>query len=63
MTTTTPWTGWIRSVPGGKWQPVCHALTWQGCMDLLIRHRGETESVEKVVLPSGKHPDRRRKPR
>lgn len=55
------WVGWLRPM-GGTWQAVCQGLTWGSCWARLIAWRSD-ESVEKVALPKGQHPDDRRRPR
>ena len=60
-----PFTGWLKCVEGetpGPWRAVVHGLTWGSCWDRLLL-RTEGMRVEKLVLPTGRHPDDRRRPR
>jgi hypothetical protein len=55
------YTGWLRTLPRGRWRLACAALTWAGCWDRLLAVRADSERCEKVVLPRGTLPIRVRR--
>ena len=54
--------GWVKE-PGKPWRRVCRAKGWDACWDMLLRVEPAAASCEKLILPDGEYPDRRRRPR
>ena len=69
---TAPYSGWLRTLPGGKaiktqdgnngWIRVCEGESYWLCWDALLAIPITAGAVERTVLASGKHPERRPRP-
>jgi len=51
---------WFRSDRGHQWQLLASADSTLALTSVLAQHR---QSGESIILPTGEHPDDRRKPR
>mgnify|MGYP000125388454 CR=1 FL=1 len=64
------WHGWLRVLVEGKapktedagWLRVCEGESWSECWDRLLRVKAKGTAIERVALPVGRHPERRRRP-
>jgi hypothetical protein len=58
--TMTSYTGWIRAHPGGAWQVVCLAPTFDDAWRQLLDVRADAPTCDKVVN-DGRYPEARRR--
>ncbi len=59
--TLTPWVGWVRE-DGSEWREVATHDDWDECYAATLRVPVTTH-CERWVMPFGRHPDKRRRPR
>lgn len=56
------WCGWYRAAPYGHWQSVVTGSTERECWYRLLRYpHGPEQRSERMIKPSGKHPNENRR--